>query len=390
MVVCYLPLYAGGIEVSSGNPLIRLGALGQSVWYDYIRRDLITSGRLQRFIDEDGLRGMTTNPSIFAAAVAEGALYDDDIRAAGLESPPLAVYEAIALRDVQMAADAFRAVWDATGGLDGYVSIEVSPTLAYDTEATLAEARRLWAAADRPNVMIKIPGTEAGLPAIEACLAEGIHINITLLFAVERYAQVMEAYASAMRKRADRGLAVDQAASVASFFVSRVDSAVDALLEGVAAHRAGEAAAAALALRGRAAVANAKVAYAAFEDRFRGAQFAALAAKGCPVQRPLWASTSTKNPAYKDVIYVEELIGPDTVNTVPPETFEAYRDHGDPAVRVRSDVQGARSDLAALADHGIDLAAVTHQLEVEGVQKFAAAFEQLLGTISARQAALRG
>lgn len=362
------------------NPLVALGALGQSPWYDYITRDLVQGGALARLIADDGLLGMTSNPTIFEKAVAGSTLYDADIkRLAAAGHAPQAIFEALAVADVQAACDCFRGVYDMTRGVDGLVSLEVSPTLAHDTEGTVTEARRLWAAVNRPNAMIKIPGTREGLPAVMRCLAEGINVNVTLLFSVERHREVIEAFLHGLELRASVGGALDHVASVASFFVSRLDGKVDGWLD---AH-GGPAA-----LRGTAAIANACAAYALFEATFRGPRWEALAAKGARVQRPLWASTSTKDPAYPDTYYVEALVGPHTINTLPPATFDAYRDHGAPAVRIHAGVEQAPKQLRALEDAGVDLAGITDALEREGVASFAKSFEDLLAGIAAKAKAL--
>ncbi len=362
------------------NPLVQLGHLGQSPWFDYITRDLVTSGELQRLIAEDGLKGMTSNPTIFEKAIAGSALYDDDIRRHAEEGlSPKAVFERLAVADVQAACDAFAEVHRSTGGLDGLVSLEVDPSLAHDTEGTIAEARRLWAEVNRPNAMIKIPGTEAGLPAIARCLSEGINVNVTLLFSVERYRQVIEAFLDGLEARLAAGGSVRGLASVASFFVSRLDGKVDGQLDQSGADRA---------LRGTAAIANACQAYAAFEETTGGHRWRRLAQAGALAQRPLWASTSTKDPAYPDVYYVEALIGQHTVNTLPPATFEAYRDHGQPELRIAKGVARAAQQLAALQQAGIDLPAVTAQLEAEGVASFAASYRSLLSGIESKLGAL--
>jgi transaldolase len=365
------------------NPLVTLGTLGQSPWYDYITRDLVRGGQLARLIAEDGLLGMTSNPTIFEKAVSGSALYDDDIRRlAAQDRSPAQIFEALAVADVQDACDAFADVHQGTGGVDGLVSLEVSPTLAHDTEGTVAEARRLWAAVGRPNAMIKIPGTLEGLPAVTRCLAEGINVNVTLLFSVERYRQVIEAFLQGVAQAAETHPGrVGRLASVASFFVSRLDGKVDGWLEANGGDRA---------LRGTAAIANACAAYAVFETAFRTPRWEALAALGARVQRPLWASTSTKDPAYPDVYYVEALVGPRTVNTLPPATFEAYRDHGRPLVRIGEGMTRAPARLQALKDAGIDLAAITHTLEVEGVNSFAKSYTDLLAGIEAKAGALAG
>jgi len=363
------------------NPLVALGDLGQSPWYDYITRDLVRGGELARLIAEDGLLGMTSNPTIFEKAVSGSALYDDDIRRLAAEGRTAAqIFEALAVADVQEACDAFAGVHRRTDGVDGLVSLEVSPTLAQDTEATVAEARRLWAAVNRANAMIKIPGTLEGLPAVTRCLAEGINVNVTLLFSVERYRQVIEAFLQGVEQAAAvRPDVVGRLASVASFFVSRLDGKVDGWLDANGGARA---------LRGTAAIANACAAYGVFQETFRGPRWEALAARGARVQRALWASTSTKDPAYPDVYYVEALVAPQTVNTLPPATFDAYRDHGQPAIRIGAGVARAPGQLRALAAAGIDLAAITQTLEVEGVKSFATSYADLLAGIEAKAGAL--
>ncbi|HET8649463.1 MAG TPA: transaldolase [Gemmatimonadales bacterium] len=359
--------------MSTKNPLVRLTELGQSPWYDFITRDLFTSGTLQHLIDAGELRGMTSNPTIFEKAVSKSDLYDEDIRRLSREGrTPAQIFEAIAVADVRSACDLFRPLYDKTNGGDGLVSIEVSPGVAFDTQASINEARRLWHEVDRPNAMVKIPGTEAGLEAIRQCLTEGININITLLFSVQRYDQVREAFLSALEARVAKGQPIDRLASVASFFVSRVDTKVDKILD-----KQGDPDK----LRGTIAIANAAQAYAAFEATFDGARWAPLEAKGAQRQRPLWASTSTKDPKYPDIYYVEALIAPDTVDTIPPATLDAYRDHGDPKVRIREAMARAPEQLRQLARSGIDLAQVTAELEKEGVEKFAASYDELLAGI---------
>jgi transaldolase len=358
------------------NPLLRLGELGQSVWYDYITRDLLASGELARLIAADGLRGMTSNPTIFDKAVAGSRLYDDAIRRLADRGAGAAeIFEALGVADVQAACDAFLPLYESSGRGDGLVSLEVSPTLAHDTEATVQEAERLWAALARPNAMIKIPGTQAGLPAITRCIAGGINVNVTLLFSVERYAEVIEAFLAGMEQRLEQQLPIGSVVSVASFFVSRVDGKVDPLLEGTPG---------AASLRGKAAIANACMAYRLFEETLLQPRWKRLADAGAQPQRPLWASTSTKDPSYADTYYVEALIAPRTVNTLPPETLEAYRDHGRPAVRIQDGMTAAPGQLEALARAGIDLARVTGALEVEGVEKFAASYRSLLAAIDAK------
>ena len=366
------------------NPLKQLGAFGQSVWLDYIRRDLMASGALRRLIEEDGLRGMTSNPAIFEKAIVESRDYDDDIRAMALAGKSAdAVYEALSQRDVQSAADEFRPVYASTDGKDGYVSLEVNPHLAHDTRGTIEEARRLWVALDRPNVFIKVPATAEGLPAIRQLISEGISVNVTLLFGLPRYRQVAEAYLSGIEARAAEGKPVKHVASVASFFVSRIDSLVDPLLEKCAAQ--GETKAdLARELHGQVAVASAKMAYQIYKDTFGGVRFKNLADNGARPQRLLWASTGTKNPDYSDVKYVEALIGPDTVNTVPVETLDAYRDHGDPKPRLEQDVERAGWVLGQLPILGISIDKVTQQLEDEGVEKFNKPFDKLMETLERR------
>ncbi|MEP6572928.1 MAG: transaldolase [Gemmatimonadota bacterium] len=363
------------------NPLVQLGQLGQSPWYDFITRDLVASGELKRLIAERGLRGMTSNPTIFEKAIAGSDLYDADIRRLSAEGRnPAEIFESLAVADVEAACDVFRPLYDATGGTDGLVSLEVSPTLATDTSGTVAEAERLWRTVARPNVMIKIPGTIAGLPAISRCITNGINVNVTLLFSVERHAEVMTAYIEGLERRITRGQAVDHVASVASFFVSRVDTRIDPMLDQMGAEAQG--------LRSTAAIANACAAYAAFEAVFSGVRWERLVRHGARVQRPLWASTSTKDPRLPDVYYVEALIGADTVNTLPPDTFKAYFDHGNPELRIQQGVAVASGRLAALARAGIDLGAVARDLEADGVAKFAASYESLLAGIEAKAEAL--
>jgi transaldolase len=364
------------------NPLVRLGELGQSPWYDYITRDLLTSGELARLIAEDGLRGMTSNPTIFEKAIAGSRLYDEEIRAltdAGRPTPE--IFEHLAVADVRDACDAFAGVYQATDGSDGLVSLEVSPTLAHDTDATIHEAERLWGALDRPNAMIKIPGTAEGLPAITHCIAAGISVNVTLLFSVERYGEVIEAFLEGLERRAAAGAPLRPIASVASFFVSRIDGKVDPLLD-----QAGDP----HGLRGRIAIANACAAYRLFEWSIGTPRWEHLARAGARPQRPLWASTSTKDPAYPDVHYVEALVAPRTVNTLPPDTFAAYRDHGRPAVRIQEGMAGGPAQLAALEGLGIDLPTITRELEADGVAKFAASHGSLLAGIEAKAGALVG
>lgn len=371
------------------NPLFELGTYGQSIWFDTISRDLIASGRLRQLIDEYAVVGVTSNPTIFEKAIAGSADYDDDIRAlagAGQDAP--AIFERLATDDIRAACDVLMPVYERTGHVDGRVSIEVSPGLAADTAGTVAEARRLWHTVSRPNLMVKIPATPEGIPAIEQAISEGLSINVTLLFAVSTYEQVMEAYLRGLERRAGEGKPIDQIHSVASFFVSRVDTAVDKELEAAGGKRV-----AIEALLGKAAVANAKVAYQAFKRVFAGPRWQALATKGGNLQRPLWASTSTKNPAYPDTMYVAELVGAHTVNTVPESALLAFADHG--VVRgatVEDDVDGAARTLSRLAELGVDVRDITERrLVAEGVRSFADSFDKLLAEIAKkREAALVG
>ncbi len=364
------------------NPLVRLGHLGQSPWYDFITRELVHSGKLARLITEDGLKGMTSNPSIFEKAIAGSSDYDDDIASlAATGADAAAIVESLMVADVQAACDVFRPVYDASGNGDGTVSLEVAPTLAHDTLGTIAEAERLWQRVGRPNTMIKIPGTREGLPAISHCLAQGINVNVTLLFSVERYREVVDAFMTGLEQRLAAGQSIDRLFSVASFFVSRVDGQADSIIAAAGADAAS--------LKHRIAIANAVAAYIAFQETLAGERWQKLAAAGAKVQRPLWASTSTKDPSLPDVYYVEALIAPDTVNTLPPETFTAYGNHGDPAVRINGGVGGrALADLAAFDGLGTPLADRTAWLETDGVTKFAASWTALLDVVSARAVAL--
>ncbi len=357
--------------------LDELAAAGQSVWYDYIRRDMLSDGALAALV-ASGVRGLTSNPSIFEQAIARTDLYDDQIADLGGATPE-AVFDALAVADITDAADVLRPVYEATAGVDGYVSLEVSPRLAHDTAGTIADAVRLWGTVARPNLMIKVPATAAGIPAIEELIASGININATLMFSLTDYEHVANAYLAGAARAADPGAL----ASVASFFVSRVDTAFDAALAHVGTAEA-------LERQGTIAVANAKAAYRRFRELFEGTGFAPLASRGTRPQRVLWASTSTKNPAYRDVMYVEELIGPDTVNTAPPATIEAFEDHGE--VIPDSLLAGADEAIASistLADLGVDYDAVTSKLQFDGVAAFSDAYESLLEAISEKQEGLR-
>jgi transaldolase/glucose-6-phosphate isomerase len=367
-----------------GNQLRELAAVGQSVWLDNIRRSMFASGELQRLIDL-GLRGMTSNPTIFEKAIGSGTDYDDQLRTLVEERDPTAVFEALAIRDIRSACDLFAPVYESTNALDGYVSLEVPPTLARDTEGTIAAAKRLWQAVDRPNVMIKIPGTPEGVPAIKASIAAGININVTLLFSVDRYEAAANAYIEGLEERASRGESIDRIASVASVFVSRIDTAVDKKLQ--AKIDRGEHVEY---LLGKAAIASTKLTYQRFQKLFEGDRFAALRAKGAHVQRPLWASTSTKNPAYPELMYVESLVGKDTVNTVPPNTLEALLDHGVVVPdTVLEDLDRARAVVEALAKEQISLYDVTEELVAEGVKSFADSYNAMLAAIQSKLEKLR-
>jgi transaldolase len=355
---------------------------GQSVWQDDISRQMIESGEIARIVAQ-GVRGLTSNPSIFEKAIAAGDAYNEDVaRLAGEGLDAQRIFEAVAVDDIRATCDLFMPVYEASEGGDGFVSIEVSPGAARDADRTRQEARRLWETVDRPNLMVKIPGTMEGAPVIQEMLAEGININVTLLFAIDSYARVAEAYVAALEARHAAGKPVDRIASVASFFVSRVDTLVDKLLDEKIAETGDQGLAA---LKGKAAVANARLAYERFGEIFRSERFAPLAAAGATVQRPLWASTSVKNPAYRDVLYVEELIGPDTVNTMPRPTIEAFLDHGVVARTVDTDLDEARQTWAALAEAGIDLTAATDQLEEEGIATFVKSYDALIDGVKGKR-----
>ena len=372
------------------NPLVDLGAQGQSVWYDSISRGLISSGDLARLIAEDGVRGMTSNPAIFEKAISGSEDYDDDLERHAAEGlSPLQIYEAIAIGDIQAAADELRPVFDDTRGADGYVSLEVSPHLADDVQGTIDEAQRLARAVDRPNLMIKVPGTPAGIPAVETLIGKGLNINITLLFAQADYAAVAEAYLGGLEALAGGGGDVGTVASVASFFVSRIDALVDSTLEQKLQDEKDQDRRATLeGLRGRVAIANAKLAYEHYQALSRDGRWQALAAQGARPQRLLWASTGVKNPTYRDVLYVEELIGPDTVNTMPVPTFEAFRDHGVVAATLAQGVDEARQVMTALETVGISMQDVTDRLQTDAVRLFVEPFDKLLNAIESRCAAM--
>jgi len=377
----------GVIESSKAtkNPLVQLLDYGQSMWLDYIRRDLFTTGKLKQMIEQDGLRGMTSNPSIFEKAIGESSLYDDILKQLSGRSDldTTAKYEQIAIRDIQAAADALRGVYEESKFRDGYVSLEVSPYLARKTQETIDEARRLWKTVNRPNVMIKVPGTTEGLPAIRTLYGEGINVNVTLLFAQEVYEQVAEAYVAGLEDYAGRGGNLKKMAGVASFFISRIDTLIDSLLEQkIKAGANGNQQGLYESLLGKVAIANGKLTYQRYQRIFSGPRWQALAAKGAQTQRVLWASTSTKNPKYRDVVYVEELIGPDTVNTMPPATVDAFRDHGKLRNSLTEDVPGAQKTMDDLAKAGISIKEVTDKLTEDGVKLFADAFDKLLAAVA--------
>ena len=366
------------------NPLKALIRFGQSVWFDYIRRDLITSGKLARLIQDDGLRGMTSNPTIFEKAFAESPDYTKPLAelAKRGDLDAKGIYEHLAIRDIQDAADALRGVYDQTKRRDGYVSLEVSPYLAHKTQETKDEARRLWKSVARDNVMIKVPGTPEGIPAIRELIGSGINVNVTLLFAQQVYEEVAEAYIAGLEDFAAKGGDLSRVASVASFFVSRIDTLVDGkIAEMLKNPSAGADPALLKSLQGKVAIANAKLTYQLYKRIFSGPRWQALAAKGAGTQRVLWASTGTKNPAYSDVLYVEELIGPDTVDTVPPATFDAFRDHGKPRASLEENVDAAQKTMTDLGHSGISMKAVTDQLTEDGVKLFAKAFDELLAAV---------
>lgn len=374
------------------NHLRELEALGQSIWLDDIDRGDLRSGRFRRLIDEDGLAGATGNPTIFEHSITHDTSYDEQMQRLIRERKSAQdIYEALAITDEQTVADLLRPLYEQTGGRDGFVSIEVSPYLAHDTHKTLAEVRRFWQTIDRPNLMVKIPSTPAGIPAIRQALSEGININITLMFSLDNYRQVAEAYLNALEERLAAGKDISRIASVASFFVSRVDTLVDQLLEDKIKVTSPSAEQQKLkALQGKVAIANARLAYQEFKRLFSTPRFEALRQHGAQVQRPLWASTGTKNPAYRDVLYVEELIGPNTVNTMPLKTLESFRDHGRVRLSVEEDIPQARSVLSALEAAGIDYEQVTQQLQEEGVHKFIDSFDKLLQCIEDKRKALEG
>jgi transaldolase len=361
------------------NRLQQLHDAGVAIWLDFIERTMLHNGDLERRIREDALTGMTSNPTIFEKALAEGTAYDAQIREAPADLAPLRLFELVATTDVRDACDRFRRVYDQTKGDDGYVSIEVSPGAAHDVKATVEEARRLWKTVDRPNAFVKVPGTVEGAEAVRQLIATGINVNITLLFALEAHDRVIDAYMTGLEERVKKGQPVDRVASVASFFVSRVDSEIDKRLD--AMKKGAE-------LQGKAAIANAKLAYAAFRETFGGPAFAALGQAGAGVQRCLWASTSVKNPEYRDVMYVEALIGPDTVNTMPPSTIDAFREHGEVARTVDAAFTVAERTIAELGAVGVDLGDVTAKLLRDGLASFQKSFDSLVVGLDKKSAAL--
>ena len=360
------------------NPLIKLQEHGQSFWYDNIRRVFLEDGTIKRMIDDDGLRGMTSNPSIFEKAVGQGEDYDEQIKQCVSEGLGLLeVYEAIVVEDIRSACDLFKGVYEESKGVDGYVSLEVSPDLAHDQETTISEAKRLSTAVDRPNLMIKVPATPAGIVAVEHLIADGININVTLMFNMAHYRGVANAYINGLSKLARNGGDPSQVASVASFFVSRVDTDVDQILSAIGSEEAAE-------LLGKTAVANSKIVYAKYKEIFQGKRFDPLRSQGAKVQRLLWASTSTKNPEYPDTIYVDELIGPDTVNTMPPDTIDAFRDHGKVENTLEKRLEDSEDVMRRITDLGINLMEVTELLQEKGVAAFAVSYNQLLSAILAK------
>ena len=360
------------------NRLIALHDVGQSIWLDFIDRTILQNGDLARMIREDALTGMTSNPTIFEKALAEGDEYDDQIKSAPPGLTAWDLFELVETTDVRTACDIFADTHRSAGGGDGFVSIEVSPGVSANTEASVAEARRLWSTVGRPNVMVKIPGTSEGAKAVRTLIADGINVNITLLFSIDAHRSVIEAYMGGLEDRLAAGKDIAGIASVASFFVSRVDTEVDKRLDAIAAKGDAATKDRAMALKGRAAIANAKLAYRLFREMFAGERWEKLAARGARLQRPLWASTSTKNPAYRDVVYVEELIGPDTVNTMPPATALAFKDHGNVERTVDRDIREAQRVMEQLAEIGIDFTDVTNRLLVDGLASFQKSFDSLI------------
>ena len=369
------------------NPLLQLKTQGQSVWYDTIDRGQLVSGLFKRLLDEDGIVGVTSNPTIFQKSISHGDAYDEQMtQLIKQRKSTNEIYEALVIKDITTVADMLRPIYDRTNRQDGFVSLEVSPDLAHDTERSLSEARRFWKMVDRPNLMIKIPATPEGIPAVQQALTEGININITLIFSLDSYREVADAYISALENRNAEGKDISHIASVASFFVSRVDTLVDQLLEDKIKTTSDSAEQQKLkSLEGKAAIANARLVYQEFTRIFHTPRFETLKHSGAHVQRPLWASTSTKNPAYRDVLYAEELIGPDTVDTMPLETIENFRDHGRVSRTVENDIQQAKDVFASLEKVGIHYDQVTKQLQDEGVQKFADSFHELFQGVESKK-----
>lgn len=356
--------------------------LGQSIWLDYIRKDLFTSGELRRLMEDDGVKGITSNPSLFEKAIAESNLYDKDIQELVLRKMDAKnIYEALTIRDVQNAADEFLPVFEKMDGKDGYASLEVDPHLAYNTRGTYEEAIRLWKAVNRRNIFIKVPATKEGIPAIQQLISEGINVNITLLFGLPRYRQVAEAYIAGMEARIAQGKPIKNIMSVASFFLSRIDSVIDPLEENYVV-AGGEQAHFAKSVKGQVAISSAKIAYAIYEEIFESERFARLATRGAAPQKLLWASTGTKNPAYSDIKYVEAITGENTINTIPPETLDAYRNHGKPALRLKTHMKKAYRVMSELTEMGIDIESITGKLENEGVDKFIKAYDKLMETLT--------
>ena len=373
------------------NPLKQLAGAGQSIWLDYMHRKLMESGELKRLTEEDAVTGMTSNPSIFEKAIGEGGDYDDRVKAALAEGDLSAMdlYERLAIKDIQDAADQLKPVWDRTKGVDGYVSLEVSPYLAMDTDGTIHEAERLWKTVDRKNLMIKVPGTQAGAPAIAALIGQGINVNVTLLFGLDAYLAVAEAHLEGLEYFKSKGGDISKVHGVASFFVSRIDTQIDKEIDRRV--KAADSQTEKLkALRGKVAIANAKVAYRRYQEMIESPRWKTLAAAGASPQRLLWASTGTKDPAYSDVLYVETLIGPDTVNTMPTKTLEAFKDHGQVRETLTEDVEGAQEVLAAQARLDLDLDGVTTKLVADGVKSFSDSFDTLLAAVSSKRTQILG
>lgn len=369
------------------NSIEQLHNFGQSIWYDNIEPRLLKTGELSKMVDQGKIRGVTSNPSIFNSAISKSTDYDPDLIPLAISGKSKEeIYEALAIADIQEACDIFNSLYEKTKGGDGYVSLEVSPYLAYNSDSTFRDAKRLWKLVDRRNLMVKIPATVEGLPAIVRAIKEGININVTLIFSIDRYEEVMNAYLVGLEERLESGNSIEQVASVASFFVSRIDSLADKRLE-IIAQNGGEYSNRAKELQGKIAVANAKLAFAAHKEKFISERWQKLAARGGRIQRPLWASTSTKNPAYPDTKYVDELIGPNTVNTIPPKTLEAFEDHGNPGLNLGEDIAAAEKAMVEFDELGVSMVKVTKELEDQGVKAFADAFSDLLASIELRRAA---